>query len=98
MPAIHKVPDVTEKLSILSRDSQYDLACACGTSKAYRRHRSRDDKWIYPVTLPQGGTTYLFKTLVSTTNASTTAGIAPYVQAGMLGGARLGRKILQNFS
>ena len=54
-----------EKLAILSRDSQYDLACACATGKDEHRRRSKDDKWIYPVILPNGGTTYLFKTLLS---------------------------------
>jgi predicted DNA-binding helix-hairpin-helix protein len=62
---ITKTPDTTEKLAILSRDSQYDLACACATGKDEHRQRSKDDKWIYPVILPNGGTTYLFKTLLS---------------------------------
>ncbi|MCP4650857.1 MAG: radical SAM protein [PVC group bacterium] len=65
MVSIHKTPDVTEKLKILSKDSQYDLACACGTNEADRRHRSQDGKWIYPVSLPNGGQTILFKTLLS---------------------------------
>lgn len=62
---IKKTPDTTEKLAILSRDSKYDLACACGTKQDEHRKRSGDNKWIYPVTLPQGGYTYLFKTLLS---------------------------------
>lgn len=57
--------DTAEKLNVLSRDSQYDLACACGTMDDEHRRRSQEDKWIYPVTLPTGGTTYLFKTLLS---------------------------------
>jgi predicted DNA-binding helix-hairpin-helix protein len=57
--------DITEKLKILSRDSQYDLACACAPRDDEHRIRSKDDRWIYPVSLPQGGTTYLFKTLLS---------------------------------
>ncbi|MDP8253225.1 MAG: helix-hairpin-helix domain-containing protein [Candidatus Kaelpia aquatica] len=57
--------NVTDKLSILSRDSSYDLACACAGAKDEHRSRSKDDKWVYPTTLPQGGTTYLFKTLLS---------------------------------
>jgi len=65
MIGIHTKPDTNKKLSILSQDSQYDLACACGTNDADRRHRSKEGKWIYPVTLPNGGTTVLFKTLVS---------------------------------
>ena len=58
-------PDVREKLQILSADAQYDLACACGTNKDDRRKKSGDGKWIYPVTLPNGGTSVLFKTLIS---------------------------------
>jgi len=63
---IQKSSDTTEKLSILSQDSQYDLACACGMTNEDRRHRSKDDKWIYPVSLPNRTTkTFLFKTLLS---------------------------------
>lgn len=62
---ITKTPDTHEKLQILSRDSQYDLACACATRPDEHRVRSKKDTWIYPVSLPQGGTTYLFKTLLS---------------------------------
>ncbi len=63
---VQSSPDVTEKLAVLSQDSQYDLACACGTKNpAEHRHRSKNDKWIYPVVLPDGRKTYLLKTLVS---------------------------------
>jgi len=65
MAWIQKTLDITEKLSILSRDSQYDLACACGMKDDDHRHRSKDNKWIYPVALPQGGKPFLFKTLIS---------------------------------
>jgi len=65
MTAIHTKPDILEKLRILSRDSQYDLACACGTRDDEHRTRSADHKWIYPVVLPDGRRTFLFKTLVS---------------------------------
>ncbi|GAF78101.1 unnamed protein product, partial [marine sediment metagenome] len=58
-------PNKQEKLEILSADAQYDLACACGTSKDEHRQRSGDGKWIYPVTLPNGGKSVLFKTLIS---------------------------------
>lgn len=61
---IRRTPDVHEKLAILSRDSQYDLACACATRPEEHRRRSKDGKWIYPVILPNGATTYLFKTLL----------------------------------
>ena len=58
-------PNTQEKLEILSTDAQYDLACACSTSKDQGRKRSGDGKWIYPVTLPNGGKSPLFKTLMS---------------------------------
>ena len=58
-------PDTHGKLEILSADAQYDLACACSCSKDEHRQRSEDGKWIYPVTLPNGGKSTLFKTLIS---------------------------------
>ena len=58
-------PDTHRKLEILSADAQYDLACACSCSKDEHRQRSDDGKWIYPVTLPSGGKSTLFKTLIS---------------------------------
>jgi len=65
MVLIKNTPGIEEKLKILSQDSRYDLACACATSKDEHRSRSKEDKWVYPVVLPNGGTTYLFKTLLS---------------------------------
>ena len=65
MVTIRKQADTNDKLAILSRDSQYDLACACATREDEHRLRSKEDKWIYPVVLPNGGYTYLFKTLLS---------------------------------
>ncbi|MDD5072621.1 MAG: radical SAM protein [Candidatus Omnitrophica bacterium] len=65
MVSIKKSPDASERLSVLSNDSRYDLACACGTNDDEHRRRSKEGKWIYPVVLPNGGTTYLFKTLLS---------------------------------
>lgn len=62
---IKKTISPEEKLSILSNDSKYDLACACAPSKDEHRKRSKEDKWIYPVILPNGGKTFLFKTLLS---------------------------------
>jgi predicted DNA-binding helix-hairpin-helix protein len=62
---VHRSPDTTEKLSILSQDSRYDLACSCGTRQGDGRRRSQDDRWIYPVVLPNRGKSYLFKTLLS---------------------------------
>ncbi len=58
-------PNTQEKLEILSTDAQYDLACACSCNKEQSRKRSSDGKWIYPVTLPNGGKSVLFKTLLS---------------------------------
>jgi predicted DNA-binding helix-hairpin-helix protein len=65
MIGIISKPNTQEKLEILSTDAQYDLACACSTSKDQGRKRSEDGKWIYPVTLPNGGKSPLFKTLMS---------------------------------
>ncbi|MDD5064390.1 MAG: helix-hairpin-helix domain-containing protein [Phycisphaerae bacterium] len=58
-------PGTREKLEILSTDAQYDLACACGSTKEEHRRRSGEGKWIYPITLPNGGKSVLFKTLIS---------------------------------
>jgi predicted DNA-binding helix-hairpin-helix protein len=57
--------DTIEKLKILSADSQYDLACACGTGKDEHRRRGPDGKWLYPVVLSRGRSTVLLKTLLS---------------------------------
>jgi predicted DNA-binding helix-hairpin-helix protein len=57
--------DTIEKLKVLSEDSQYDLACACGTRNDDRRMRGSDGRWLYPVALPQGGYSVLLKTLLS---------------------------------
>jgi predicted DNA-binding helix-hairpin-helix protein len=65
MVGIISRPDTHQKLQILSTDAQYDLACACGTTKDEHRQRTEDGKWIYPVTLPSGGKSILFKTLTS---------------------------------
>ena len=65
MVGVISKPNTQEKLEILSTDAQYDLACACSTSKEQGRKRSDDGKWIYPVTLPNGGKSPLFKTLMS---------------------------------
>lgn len=65
IPVRRSLMDTIEKLKVLSADSQYDLACACGTSDLDRRKRGLDGKWLYPVTLPQGGYSILLKTLLS---------------------------------
>jgi predicted DNA-binding helix-hairpin-helix protein len=65
MVGIISRPDTHRKLEILSADAQYDLVCACGTTKDEHRRRTAEGKWIYPVTLPNGGKSVLFKTLAS---------------------------------
>jgi len=65
MTAIICKPDTQKKLEILSADAQYDLACACATTRHEHRRRGTRNRWIYPVTLPNGGTSVLFKTLIS---------------------------------
>jgi len=58
--------DAIEKLRVLSEDSRYDLACACGTANNDdHRERGIEGKWLYPVTLPDGGNSVLLKTLLS---------------------------------
>jgi predicted DNA-binding helix-hairpin-helix protein len=58
--------DTLTKLQTLSDASQYDLACACGTKKGSdHRTRGNDGTWLYPVSLPGGGTSIMLKTLMS---------------------------------
>jgi predicted DNA-binding helix-hairpin-helix protein len=58
--------DALSKLQALSDASQYDLACACGTRKRDdHRTRGKDGTWLYPVSLPRGGTSIMLKTLMS---------------------------------
>ena len=65
MIGVVRRPDTQEKLEVLSADAQYDLACACSCGKDEHRQRGSNGKWIYPVTLPNGGKSILFKTLIS---------------------------------
>ncbi len=65
MAGIFSKPGSEEKLEILSRDGQFDLACACGSTKDEHRRRGSDGQWIYPITLANGGKASIFKTLVS---------------------------------
>jgi len=65
MVGVISKPDTHQKLEILSDDAKYDLACACGTNRDDTRRRGGDGRWIYPVTLPGGGKSVLFKTLIS---------------------------------
>ncbi len=57
--------DTFQKLDLLAQDSQYDLACACGTSDKDRRRRGLDGRWLYPVPTAQGGYGIMLKTLMS---------------------------------
>ena len=65
MTLIRTAPDLREKLDILSTDAQYDLSCACGGGPGDSRRRGLDNRWLYPVTLQNGGRSLMFKTLVS---------------------------------
>ena len=57
--------DTIAKLNMLSEDSQYDLACACGTGQDDRRTRGEDGKWLYPVPVASGGKGIMLKTLMT---------------------------------
>ncbi len=65
MVGVISKPDTQRKLEILSDDAKYDLACACGTKQDEHRTRGGNGRWIYPVALPNGGTSVLLKTLIS---------------------------------
>jgi len=65
MVGIIASPDTHQKLRILSADAQYDLACACSSNKDEHRKRNSKGNWVYPITLPNGGKSILFKTLIS---------------------------------
>jgi len=58
--------DISTKLDILSRDAQYDLSCACSTKNPLEhRKKTSEGKWLYPVTVANGGTGIMLKTLMS---------------------------------
>ncbi len=58
--------DAEQKLALLADASRYDVSCACGTrGGADHRRRGRDGLWLYPVSLPRGGTSVMLKTLLS---------------------------------
>lgn len=58
--------ETTSKLDILSRDAQYDLSCACSTKNPLEhRKQAGDGNWLYPVTVANGGTGIMLKTLLS---------------------------------
>ena len=41
--------DTIEKLGVLSADSRYDLACACGTNRDDHRRRGQEGPEFFPV-------------------------------------------------
>jgi len=58
--------DTDQKLKLLAEASRFDLSCACGTKdKSDHRRRSSGGMWLYPVSLPSGGTSIMLKTLLS---------------------------------
>jgi len=58
--------DTQRKLELLADASRFDLACACGArDNDDHRRRSPDGVWLYPVSLPRGGTSVMLKTLLS---------------------------------
>ena len=53
------------KLSLLSDGARYDISCACGDKKVDKRTRIGDGRWLYPVSLPNGGQSIIFKVLMT---------------------------------
>jgi len=60
-----RVMDVSEKLSLLSEGARYDISCACGDKKLDRRINAGGGRWLYPVSLPNGGRSIIFKVLLT---------------------------------
>ncbi|MFO7958076.1 MAG: radical SAM protein [Candidatus Brocadiia bacterium] len=58
--------DADRKLAQLADAARFDVSCACGTSSsADHRRRGPDGTWVYPVSVPNGGTSVMLKTLLS---------------------------------
>lgn len=57
--------DIQGSLDLLAQDAQYDLACACGTAKNSDHRKRGENGWLYPVTVPGGGTGIMLKTLIT---------------------------------
>jgi len=58
--------DTHRKLAALADASRFDLSCACGTrDNADHRRRGPGGVWLYPASLPRGGTSIMLKTLLS---------------------------------
>ena len=58
--------DAGGKLALLADASRFDVSCACGTrGGADHRRRGADGLWVYPASVPGGGTSVMLKTLLS---------------------------------
>ncbi len=58
--------DTQQKLEVLADASRFDLSCACGTREHDdHRRRAPGGTWLYPASLPRGGTSIILKTLLS---------------------------------
>jgi len=63
--------DTQQKLKLLADGSRYDLSCACGTKDGEdHRRRGPGGVWLYPASVPSGGTSVLLKTLLSSACAN----------------------------
>jgi len=50
---------------LLSDGARYDISCACGDKKLDRRVNAGGGRWLYPVSLPNGGRSIIFKVLLT---------------------------------
>ena len=57
--------DTQRKLTHLADASRHDLSCACGANNDDHRRRGADGVWVYPASVPSGGTSIMLKTLMS---------------------------------
>ena len=57
--------DTRQKLASLADESRYDLSCACGGRNDDHRRRGSDGVWVYPASVPRGGSSVMLKTLQS---------------------------------
>ena len=57
--------DTRRKLTFLADASRYDLSCACGGKNDDHRRRGPDGVWVYPASVPRGGSSVMLKTLLS---------------------------------
>ena len=69
--------DTQDKLKLLADASRFDLACACATTKNEHRQRTKEGLWLYPVALPNGGSSIILKTLLSNL-CTNDCGYCPY--------------------